>query len=52
MSSKIESMLASVRGGLYLHEHGERSTRPVPFITISRQAGAGGTTLADAWSAA
>jgi len=48
MSSKIESMLASVRGGLYLHEHGERSTRPVPFITISRQAGAGGTTLADA----
>jgi cytidylate kinase len=49
MIPKIESMLASLHGGVYLHEHGEPSQqRPAPFVTISRQAGAGGNTLATA----
>ena len=50
MTPKIVSMLASLHSGAYLQEHGESlsAERPVPFVTISRQAGAGGTTLAQA----
>src|SRR5688572_12633128 len=48
---QIESLLASVRAGEYLQEHGATQScpkQPAPFITISRQAGAGGRTLARA----
>jgi cytidylate kinase len=49
--TQIESMLASIRAGVYLQERGAMASfpkTPAPFITISRQAGAGGTTLAGA----
>ena len=46
----LDQMLASIRAGIYAHQqraHAEaRREPPVPFITISRQAGAGGRTLA------
>jgi cytidylate kinase len=49
MIPKVESLLASLHGDVYLHEHGEPShQRVAPFVTISRQAGAGGNTLAKA----
>lgn len=51
MNSKksLESLLASIRAGVYFSRRPEMTgspPRPAPFITISRQAGAGGTTLA------
>jgi hypothetical protein len=49
----LESLLASIRAGAYFHQRDPEGFphRPVPFITISRQAGAGGTTLAAALEA-
>ena len=51
MNSKksLESLLASIRAGVYFNRRPEMTgfpPRPAPFVTISRQAGAGGTTLA------
>ena len=45
----LDSLLASIQTGLYQQQQQSgRTSRPVPFITISRQAGAGGRTLAGA----
>ena len=46
----FDRMLASIRAGLYLQQQRAaaeaRRTTPPPFVTISRQAGAGGRSLA------
>ena len=47
----LDDMLASIRTGLYLQQQradAEVRRTPLPFVTISRQAGAGGRTLARA----
>ena len=47
----LDTLLASIRAGLYLQQQrSDREARkgPIPFITISRQAGAGGRTFARA----
>jgi hypothetical protein len=46
----LDSVLASVRSRLYAQEHRQSKVAPAPtpFVTISRQAGAGGRTLARA----
>ena len=49
----LDSLLASIRAGLYAQQQRRLSAEglaapPVPFVTISRQAGAGGRTLARA----
>jgi cytidylate kinase len=51
-TDKLDEALAAIRAGVYLQQQRAdaevRRARPQPFVTISRQAGAGGRTLARA----
>jgi cytidylate kinase len=45
---ELDDLLASIRAGLYLQQQrarAEAEQTPAPFVTVSRQAGAGGRTL-------